>query len=320
MQKRVDVTKLVRLSLAALLTFALASTARAQSFPTVTSATVNLTAGTITIDGSGFDEFFGGPSVTLGGLNLTVESFTNQTIVASLGSVTTPGTYLLKVAVFLSIAQFDLTIGAVGPQGPQGPQGLQGPGGLAGPPGLPGPQGAAGAPGATGPQGPVGPIGLTGYPGPVGTQGPAGPAGPQGTPGVQGPLGSVAMLARMLAIPPTYTQTTTYGAPVGFSTANITEGEVYMLSPNATVTASNLAVTTTAEVNPNSALSFTLRMNGVSTAFSCTIGSAQTSCTSTPGAAVTIPPLSLISIQSNLDSTFNTTSTMDALIAFQLSQ
>jgi hypothetical protein len=133
-------------------------------------------------------------------------------------------------------------------------------------------------------------------------------------------LGSVAMLARMLAIPPTYTQTTTYGAPVGFSTANITEGEVYMLSPNATVTASNLAVTTTAEVNPNSALSFTLRMNGVSTAFSCTIGSAQTSCTSTPGAAVTIPPLSLISIQSNLDSTFNTTSTMDALIAFQLSQ
>jgi len=320
MQKRIDVTKLVRLSLAALLTFALASTVRAQSFPTVTSATVNLTAGTITIDGSGFDEFFGGPSVTLGGLNLTVESFTNQTIVASLGSVTTPGTYLLKVTVFLSTVQFDLTIGAVGPQGPQGPQGLQGPGGLAGPQGVPGPQGGAGAPGAAGPQGPVGPIGLTGYPGPVGTQGPAGPPGPQGTPGVQGPLGSVAMLARMLAIPPTYTQTTTYGAPVGLSTANITESDVYMLSPNATVTASNLAVTTTAEVNLNSALSFTLRVNGVNTAFSCTIGSAQTSCTSTPSAAVTIPPLSLISIQSNVDSTFNTTSTMDALIAFQLSQ
>jgi Collagen triple helix repeat (20 copies) len=345
MQKRIVTTKLVRLSLAVLLTFTLASAVRAQSFtPTVTSATVNLTAGTITIDGSGFSEFFSGPSVNLDGVNLTIQSFTNQTIVASLGSVTTPGTYLLKVTVFLTTAQFDVTIGAVGPQGPQGPQGLQGPAGLTGPQGLPGSQGPAGAMGATGLQGPAGPIGLTGAtgpvgpqgalgpagpPGPVGTigltgatgaagpQGPAGTQGPTGPQGAQGPVGSVAMLARMLTIPGTSTQTTSYGAPVGLSTANATESNVYMLSPNATVTASNLAVVVTVVVNNNSGRSFTLRLNGVDTALSCIIESLQTSCAS--NVAVTIPPLSLISIHSGLAASFNADGT-DALIAFQLSQ
>ena len=163
MQKRIETTKLVRLSLAALLAFTLASAVEAQSLtPTVTSATVNLIADTITIDGSGFIELRGSPLVTLGGVSLSVKSFTNETVVASLGSVTTPGTYLLKVTTLLSTAQFDITIGAVGPQGPQGPQGLQGPVGLNGPQGPPGLQGPAGAPGALGPQGPAGPQGPSG--------------------------------------------------------------------------------------------------------------------------------------------------------------
>jgi len=169
MHKRIATTKLVRLSLAALLASTLASTVRAQPFtPTVTSVTVNLTVGTITIDGSGFVQDFHQPLVTLDGVSLTVKSFTNQTIVAKLGSVTAPGTYLLKVTASASSAEFYLTIGAAGPQGPQGPQGLQGPIGLTGATGAVGPvgpQGVKGDTGATGPQGPTGATGATGPPG-----------------------------------------------------------------------------------------------------------------------------------------------------------
>jgi hypothetical protein len=90
-----------------------------------------------------------------------------------------------------------------------------------------------------------------------------------------------------------------------------------MLSPNATVTASNLAVAVTVAVNNNSARSFTVRLNGVDTALSCTIGSEQTSCSSnTP---VTVPPLSLMSIHSDRPATFDAAGT-DALIVFQLTQ
>lgn len=65
--------------------------------------------------------------------------------------------------------QYDLTIGAVGPQGEPGETGA------AGPPGPQGPQGATGAPGPAGPQGPQGA---------TGAQGPEGPAGPPGVAGL----------------------------------------------------------------------------------------------------------------------------------------
>ncbi len=90
-----------------------------------------------------------------------------------------------------------------------------------------------------------------------------------------------------------------------------------MLSPNATVTAGNLAVAVTVVVNNNSGRSFTLRVNGVDTALSCTIESLQTSCAS--NTVVTIPPVSLMSIHSDLAASFNADGT-DALISFQLSE
>jgi collagen triple helix repeat protein len=89
-----------------------------------------------------------------------VSAFTTTSIVASLGSVTAPGTYLLTVASGLTLAAADVTLGAVGPQGPIGPLGL---------------------PGATGPMGPAGPSGQTGATGATGQAGPSGPQGPAGS-------------------------------------------------------------------------------------------------------------------------------------------
>jgi hypothetical protein len=129
---------------------------------------------------------------------LTVSSFTPTTIVAELGSVTAPGTYLLTAGNGLLFAIADVTLGAVGPQGPigaTGPQGPQGLMGLMGLQGVPGIQGPAGPAGATGPAGPAGPTGATGAigpagpAGPVGATGPAGPTGPTGATGPAGPVG-----------------------------------------------------------------------------------------------------------------------------------
>ncbi|HSU18737.1 MAG TPA: hypothetical protein VLI45_03245 [Acidobacteriaceae bacterium] len=187
--------KLLRLSLAGLLSTALASTLQAQ---TIDTATVNLSADNITITGSGFGKKT--PPVTLGGVNLTVLSNSGTSIVASLGTVTAPGTYLLAVGAPPS-AELAVTIGVVGPQGLQGPMGFpgapgaQGPVGLTGPAGPIGAQGPAGPIGATGPAGPIGltgAIGATGAAGPQGATGPAGPVGPvgaAGAQGAQGPLG-----------------------------------------------------------------------------------------------------------------------------------
>jgi Collagen triple helix repeat (20 copies)/IPT/TIG domain len=249
---------------------------------TILSTTTSTNPATITINGSNFGNAM--PTITLEGMPLQVTSFTDTVLVAFLPSNIAPGSYALEVVTQAkknNIVDFEATIGAVGPQG------------------------APGSAGATGP---------TGNPGPQGSPGVQGVPGTQGPPG---PFGSVAMMARMLAIPSTFTQATTYGAPVGISNTSTTENSVYMLSPNATLKASNLAVTVTVVVNNNSARSFALRVNGVDTTLSCTIGSLQSSCTSS--SAVTIPPLSLISIHSDRPAFFNADGT-DALIAFQLGQ
>jgi len=80
----------------------------------------------------------------------------------------------------LIAADWDLTIGAVGPTGATGPVGPTGPTGPVGPTGPTGPTGA---------QGPTGPTGALGPTGPTGAPGPTGPTGPRGLQGLQGPPG-----------------------------------------------------------------------------------------------------------------------------------
>jgi hypothetical protein len=155
----------------------------------------------VTIAGSNFG--VAKPIVMLDGIPLTVPISTSTAATALLPSNLAPGTYLLTLtntdaADAGNTAEFNLTLGAVGPKGDkgdQGPVGSQGP---------PGPQGLQG------PQGPIGPQGFQGFTGLQGLQGIQGPAGPQGpsdvyvgTNGYVGPLNNngVAQIAAV-ALPP----------------------------------------------------------------------------------------------------------------------
>jgi len=91
------------------------------------------------------------PIVTLAGIadSLVLLSYNTHEIIAHLPANIEDGDYVLTVYT-ATTANYDLTIGAVGPQGPAGPQG------------------------DTGPQGVQGPIGAIGPTGPQGVQGPAG--------------------------------------------------------------------------------------------------------------------------------------------------
>ncbi len=144
-------------ALLAFLLVAFALPAKAQLFSIISNTKVNTSANTITIAGSGFSTKVK-PAVNLGGTNLSVSSFTATSIVASLGSLTAPGTYLLTVTSGITFAAADVTLGAVGPQGPQG---LTGATGAAGPAGQTGPTGAMGQAGPAGPTGAIGPQGPT---------------------------------------------------------------------------------------------------------------------------------------------------------------
>lgn len=175
-----------------------APTASAQIVPTIESASVNTANSTIIINGGGFDPITK-PAVNLGGTSLVIQSFNKSTIVAKLGSVTAPGTYLLTVANGILVAFADVTLGSAGPQGPEGPAGPAGPQGPAGAAGAKGatgstgaagPAGSPGATGAQGPAGPAGPIGGTGPAGAPGATGAQGPAGANGATGAQGPAGA----------------------------------------------------------------------------------------------------------------------------------
>jgi hypothetical protein len=159
------------IALLALLLTAFALPAKAQLFSIISDTKVNTSTNTITIAGSGFSTKVK-PAVNLGGTNLSVSSFTATSIVASLGSVTAPGTYLLTVTSGITFAAADVTLGAVGPQGPIGPQGFPGATGATGPAGQTGATGASGAVGPAGPAGPTGPAGA------IGPQGQAGPTLP----------------------------------------------------------------------------------------------------------------------------------------------
>jgi len=126
----------------------------AASAPKIFSTVVNYSKNQLHVTGQGFSPSGLPPTVTFATTNLTLVSFGNKTVTATLPSGFAPGTYSLVVANSNDqSATFDVTLGAVGPMGPQGPPGAQG------------------ATGAIGPQGP---------------QGVQGPQGPQGTPGAPG--------------------------------------------------------------------------------------------------------------------------------------
>jgi len=137
-----------------MLVFVAGSAALAATGVSIYSAVVNSAGSRITITGQDFSPAGVAPTVALAHTSLSLVSFTNSTIVASLPAGF-KGSYL--VSVTNSVPQsgtFSVTIGAVGPTGPTGP---------------------------TGPAGPQGPAG------PTGAQGPAGPQGQQGPPGTPGP-------------------------------------------------------------------------------------------------------------------------------------
>src|SRR5437016_6156348 len=68
------------------------------------------------------------PTVSLNGVGLTPSNASATSFDVSVAGVT-PGSYLLSVSCGsapTASADFDVTLGAVGPQGPQGIQGIQG--------------------------------------------------------------------------------------------------------------------------------------------------------------------------------------------------
>ena len=98
------------------------------------------------------------PEVSLGEQGLLVVLNDSKTeIRTALPPGLDPGDYLLTVSNGKKFkkksSDYDLTIGAVGPEGPTGPEGATGPEGPSGPSGPDGPQGAQGPTGATGPPG-----------------------------------------------------------------------------------------------------------------------------------------------------------------------
>lgn len=154
----------------AILSFALTIShlADAQSLGVIESATVNLTAKTLTLSGTSFGS---SPKVSVGAVSLTVSSASSTKIVAAFPAASppsgfTPGDYLVTVSFKTGLPAVSVvTMGAAGPAGPIGPQG---------------PAGAQGPVGATGSQGPAGATGQAGPPGPPGQQGPTGSTGPAG--------------------------------------------------------------------------------------------------------------------------------------------
>lgn len=131
--------------------------------PVVDNGTINYQTNQVTLVGTGFEPAKTKPTVGFNGAALTVASFSNTQIVATLPKGLAAGTFDLTVTNSQgSSVDFNLTYGATGAQGPAGPAGAAGPQGPAGP---------AGATGATGATGPRGLTGAPGAPGPEGANG-----------------------------------------------------------------------------------------------------------------------------------------------------
>jgi hypothetical protein len=131
--------------------------------------------------------------------------------------------------------------------------------------------------------------------GPGGERGPRGERGdqgPQGNPGANGSPAFGAVLGRGVNVP----ATPSFLAPSGQLNPNANENNVSSFTPNATMTASDLAVTLSVATGLTDTRTFTLRVGNANTALTCTVPSGNTGCTSTQN--VTIPGGSLISIGS----------------------
>jgi hypothetical protein len=119
-----------------------------------------------------------------------------------------------------------------------------------------------------------------------------GPRGVQGTPGTAGSPAFGALLGRGVNV----AMGTWFLAPSGQLAADANENNVSSFTPNATMTASDLAVTLTVAPGLADTRTFTLRVGNANTALTCTVPGGNTTCTSTQ--SVTIPGASLISIGS----------------------
>jgi hypothetical protein len=123
------------------------------------------------------------------------------------------------------------------------------------------------------------------------------PRGPQGPAGAAGSPAFGAVLGRGEAVP----AGTSFLAPSGQLAASGTENGVTSFTPNATITASDLAISLFVAPDPGTSRTFTLRVGHANTALSCTVPAGVTLCNST--GSVTIPPMSLISIGSTTTGT-----------------
>jgi hypothetical protein len=122
--------------------------------------------------------------------------------------------------------------------------------------------------------------------GPQGELGPAGPAGAAGSPAFG------AVLGRGVNVP----ATESFLAPSGQLAPNANENLVSSFTPNATMTARDLAISLSVAPGLAETRTFTLRVGNADTALTCTVPGGTTLCTSTQ--SVTIPEGSLISIRS----------------------
>jgi hypothetical protein len=126
---------------------------------------------------------------------------------------------------------------------------------------------------------------------------PRGPQGEQGPTGATGSPAFGALLGRGEAVP----AGTSFLAPSGQLAASATENGVDSFTPNATLTASDLAISLFVAPDPGTSRTFTLRVGHANTALSCTVPAGVTLCNST--GSITIPPMSLISIGSTTTGT-----------------
>ena len=152
---------------------------------TINSASINYTAHTLTLIGTGFCVPDAAPSVVFNTTILAKSICSANEIVSPL-PVFAAGSYKVTVTSRGGSALLDVTYGAVGPQGAAG---AEGPKGATGATGATGTEGAKGATGTTGAQGPIGLTGLTGAAGAAGPVGPAGSQGLQGSTGLTGSTG-----------------------------------------------------------------------------------------------------------------------------------
>jgi hypothetical protein len=127
---------------------------------------------------------------------------------------------------------------------------------------------------------------------------PRGPKGERGAAGASGSPAFGAVIGRGDGVPATGTS---FLAPSGQFTAQLTENLVSSFTPNATLTASDLAISLFVAPAPGTSRTFTLRVGQANTALSCTVPAGVTLCNST--GSITIPPMSLISIGSTTTGT-----------------